>query len=154
MADPSQRARVTCVDVSSAYLRITAKRFESVGLPVTMIPGYMDDLPRLTDGKFFGVFCHVSWYYCMNDFLFASRILESLCVGGVAFIRSNTEGFETNRSWKRELIYWLNNRFALKVGHPHPARGRITAAFSRVGGCDVAVDYSEPDVDVVIARKC
>lgn len=146
-------AHVTCLDVSATYLAMTEQRMQAAGLKANIVLGYMDHVTRLTSGGFDGAFSHVSWYYCMNDLSFAKRILAALKPGGVALIRTSIEPADQRRSRVRDLVYWLNRRLCLKVGHPLPPRGRVAFAFHRLGGCDVDVDYSNPVADLVLTRK-
>jgi SAM-dependent methyltransferase len=146
-------AEVTCIDVSATYLALVDKRLQSEGLKANLVLGYMDHVTRLTGGGFDGAFSNVSWYYCMNDLRFARRILAALKPGGVALVCTNIEPFEEERSRLRDLLYWMNGRLYLKIGHPLPPRGRVAFAFHRLGGCDVDVDYNNPVTDLVLTRK-
>lgn len=146
-------ADVTCVDVSASYLAIAAHALEGGGFRARLVPGYMDHVATLTGGDFDAAFSHAAWYYCMNDLGFARAIMRALRPGGVAWVRANIEGFETPRGLRRQLVYWVNNRLWWKLGHPHPPRGRIARAFSRLPCCTVEADYSDPLLDVVVAKK-
>jgi len=146
-------AEVTCIDVSATYLSMVRQRMNNMGVMAHLVTGYMDHVTRLTDGAFDAAFCHVSWYYCMNDLTFAKRIVAALRPGGVALIRANIDAFEVARSPIRSLSYWLNQHMFLKIGHPHPPRGRIAFAFRRLGATEISTNYDDPLVDVVLARK-
>jgi SAM-dependent methyltransferase len=146
-------AYVTCIDVSATYLALVEKRMQSAGLRANLLLGYMDHLKYLTSGGFDGVFSNVSWCYCMNDLGFAKRILAALKPGGVALVCTNIERLGERRSRVRDLVYWLNGRLYIKVGHPFPPRGRVAFAFRRLGGCEVDVNYSNPSADLVLTRK-
>ena len=146
-------ADVTCLDVSATYLAIVGKRMQSVGQNATLVLGYMDHVMRVTSGGFDGAFSNVSWYYCMNDLSFARQVLAALKPGGLAFVRTSIEASDERRSRVRDLVYWLNGKTYLKVGHPFPPRGRVAFAFHRLGGCEVDVDYSDPRSDLVLTRK-
>jgi hypothetical protein len=139
--------------VSATYIALVEERMRSAGLKANLILGYMDHVMRLTSGGFDGVFSNVSWYYCMNDLTFAKKILASLKPGGVALVRTSIEPCDKRNSWRRDLVYWLNRKLYLKVGHPLPPRGRVAFAFQRLGGCDVDVDHSNSVSDLVLARK-
>lgn len=146
-------AEVTCLDVSATYLAMVDRRMQSAGLRANLVLGYMDHVTRLTSGGFDGAFSNVSWYYCMNDLSFARKVLAALKPGGVALIRTTIEAFDHRHSRVRDLVYWLNGKIYLKVGHPLPPRGRVAFAFRRLGGCEVDVDYTNPESDLVLARK-
>jgi SAM-dependent methyltransferase len=146
-------ADVTCVDVSATYLGIAARTLEGAGLRARLVPGYMDHVASLTGGGFDAVFSHAAWYYCMNDLGFARAIMRALRPGGVAWVRANIDAYETPRGIRRRLVYWVNKRLCWKLGHPHPPRGRIARAFSRLPGCTVEADYSDPLLDVITAHK-
>jgi SAM-dependent methyltransferase len=146
-------AYVTCVDVSAAYLAIASRALERAGLRAGLVLGYMDHVEKLTSGDFDAAFSHASWYYCMNDLRFARAIMRVLRPGGVAWIRANTDRVEKSCRFWRRFVYCVNNRLYWKLGHPHPPRGRIAHAFSRLPGCTVEADYRDPLLDVVVARK-
>ena len=146
-------ADVTCVDVSAAYIALARRRLESERLTATFAIGYMDDVVRLTGGQFDGAFCNVSWYYCMHDLRFAGRIISALRPGGVAVVRAHNSDYEPDRGPMRRAIYFLNETLCWKIGHPHPPRGRILFAFQRIRGCEAESEYSDPLLDVVIARR-
>ncbi len=146
-------AHVTCIDVSETYLAMVEGRMQSAGLKANLVLGYMDHVTRLTAGGFDAAFSSVSWSYCMNDLRFAKKILGALKPGGVALVITNTEAFAQKRSRVRNLVYWINRRLYLKLGHPLPPRGRVAFAFERLGGCEVDADYSDPVNDLVLTRK-
>ena len=146
-------AEVVCIDVSATYLSMAAKRMHDAGFEARFLPGYMDHVAALAGGDFDAAFSNVSWCYCMNDLTFARNILLALKPGGIAFIQANIDTFEAARSWRRRLIYWLNEKMCWKIGHPHPPRGRIAHSFRRLGTTIVESDYGDPVVDLVVVCK-
>jgi len=146
-------AQVTCLDVSRNYLEMARNAMQSSRLDAKFVLGYMDNINDLTSGGFDGIFSNVSWYYCFNDYEFAKRLLAALRVGGIVMVRETNEQFAMPHVGSRRLMYWLNRRFGLKVGHPHPPQGRIEASFRAAGAMVIETDYSERLVDVVIAER-
>jgi hypothetical protein len=88
----------------------------------------------------------------MNDFSFANALVNAVAEGGKILIRETNETFERDKGIVRKLVYALNRLASIKVGHPHPPRGRIAAAFER-HSCDVAVEYADPTTDIVLATR-
>jgi 2-polyprenyl-3-methyl-5-hydroxy-6-metoxy-1,4-benzoquinol methylase len=146
-------AAVTCIDVSASYLALADRRITNAGVVATFALGYMDSINDITPGGFDGIFSSVSWYYCMNDWSFASQLLRATRPGGVIMIRQTNETWDSNPSPIRKFVYWLNATSGIKIGHPAPPRGRIAAALERAGARTVLVDYTDPKVDVVTAIK-
>ena len=73
--------------------------------------------------------------------------------GGVVFVQANIGSFEPVRSQTRKLVYWLNDVLSLKVGHPHPPRDRIAQSFRNAGAEILMIDYDDPLIDRVAARR-
>lgn len=146
-------AAVTCVDVSRTYLAMADKRIRAEGLTPRCALGYMDSINEITSGGFDAIFSNISWNYCMNDWSFARGLLRAVRLGGTILVRETTDTYFPKSGLYSHVVYWLNGALGWKIGHPHPPRGRIAAAFERAGGCDVSVDYSEESVDVVTVRR-
>jgi SAM-dependent methyltransferase len=146
-------AEVTCIDVSATYLAMAEKRVREAGFKARFIPGYMDNLEKFTHNGFDAAFSNVTWCYCMNDLAFARRVYRAVKPGGLVYVQANIDSYEPTRSYQRRLLYWLNKTLCWKIGHPHPPRGRIAWAFSRLGAVEVAIDYRNPVIDLVLMRK-
>jgi len=128
------------------------KRFLQANLSAEYYCGYLDEIGSVTKRKYDALFVNICWYYCMNDFSFARALIDVLAPTGVIFVRETTEVFDTSPSKKRKLAYWLNRHFRWKVGHVMPPRGRIEAAFLRLGTHEVSADYRDPITDIVTVR--
>lgn len=146
-------AQVTCVDISRNYLELARARLTQAGCTGEYVLGYIDHVARSARTPFDAVFSNVSWYYCMSDRSFARELLRAVVPGGVIFVRQTTADYDTGRSLGRRLIYATYRHTGLKIGHPHPARGRIAWEFTRLDGCAVKTDYTHPLVDVVVVTK-
>jgi SAM-dependent methyltransferase len=146
-------ARVTCIDVSRTYLRIAESRMRVAGFDARFLVGYIDHVDRLAPQGFDGIFSNISWNYCMNDFSFARHLLAAVKPGGTIFVRETNESYVLTRGRHRRLIYGINRHLGIKFGHPHPPRGRIAAAFARAGNCEVSVDNTSSEVDLVTVRR-
>lgn len=146
-------AELTCVDISRNYLSMIEARMRQEGFSAHCALGYMDSINRITGGNFDALFSNVAWNYCMNDWSFARHLLRAMRPGGVIMIRETNETYLLRTGAYSKAVYWLNDAVGWKIGHPHPPRGRIAAAFRRAGQCDVTVDYSEPTVDIVTVRR-
>lgn len=146
-------AAVTCVDVSRTYLAMTEQKMRAEGLTPRCALGYMDSINEITPGNFDAIFSNVSWNYCMNDWAFARQLLRAVRPGGAIVIRETTDTYFPKEGLYSRSLYWLNGTLGWKIGHPHPPRGRIAAAFARVGGCEIVTDYSEQAVDIVAVKR-
>lgn len=146
-------ASVTWHDVSRNYLRIASERAQAAGVDVDFSLGYLEDAVRFVAQPFDLVFCQLCWYYCMDDRAFARLIYSLVKPGGAAYIDSNTPAFEGPVRGRRRLQYFLNNRLWIKVGHPHPPRGRIARLFLRYPVERMIVDYSAETNDRVFFVK-
>lgn len=146
-------ALVTCVDVSRRYLEIARNGFDRAGLSGEFVLAYMEDIGKIAPETFDFVFNNVCWYYCAQDYEFARSLLCATKAGGLLFIRVANAESHKNPQIIRRLQYWLYRKIGWKIGHLLPPRGRVEQAFRRTRSCNVIVDYSDPDVDVVIIRK-
>jgi 2-polyprenyl-3-methyl-5-hydroxy-6-metoxy-1,4-benzoquinol methylase len=146
-------AVVTCVDVSRTYLAMVEEKMRAQGLTARCALGYMDSINRITAGNFDAIFSNVAWNYCMNDWAFARQLLRAVRPGGAILIRETTDTYFPISGLYSHAMYWLNGAVGWKIGHPHPPRGRIAAAFARLGGCEIVTDYSEQSVDIVAVKR-
>lgn len=146
-------ALVTCVDVSRGYLEIAKRAFNGAGLSGDFILAYMEDIGKIAPGTFDLVFNNVCWYYCTGDYEFARSLLRATKPGGLIFIRVQNAESHTDAPMTRRARYWMHKRFAWKVGHLFPPRGRVERTFQWTGRCEVTADYSDPCMDLVVVRK-
>lgn len=145
-------AAVTWHDVSATYRRSTQDRAAAAGVQVIYSLGYFEEAERLVADPFDLVFNRVCWNYSMADRPFAELIYRLLKPGGTAYIDAANSEF-SNAKGGRPLIYWMNQALWLKIGHPHPPRGRVAALMNMFPLRSLEVDYSAPDRDIVFAVK-
>ncbi len=147
-------ALVTWYDVSRNYLRIAQQKAKEAGVDITFVLGYMDEAPRLLHKQFDLVFNRVCFYYGWSDFSFAKVIYQLIRPGGYACIEANNSTFGWDRlSLTARFRTWLNATLGIKIGHPHPPRGRIPAAFLRYPIKQMLVEYPEPHLDRIFVQK-
>lgn len=146
-------ARVTWHDVSRNYLLIARQRAQAAGVDVDFSLGYLEDAVRFVAHPFDLVFCQLCWCYCMDDRAFARLIYSLVKPGGAAYIDSNTPAFEGPIRGRRRLQYFLNDRLWIKVGHPHPPRGRIARLFLQYPIERMIVDHSVETNDRIFFVK-
>ena len=123
-------AQVTWHDVSRAYQKITSKHAADAGITLNYSLGYLDEAETLIAHPFDLVFTRLAWCYCMNDRAFAELLYSLVRPGGAAYIDTNTPAFENIRAF-RHFVYFLNDHFGWKIGHPHPPHGRIATLLHR-----------------------
>lgn len=141
-------AQVTWLDVSHNYLRIAQEKAKELGVEITFVLGYMDEAPRLLHKQFDLVFNRVCFYYSWNDASFVAVIYQLMRPGGYAYVEANNSSFGWDRlSPLAKLRTWLNTTTGIKIGHPHPPRGRIPVLFLKYPIKQMIVDYSEPTLD-------
>ena len=114
----------------------------------------MDEAPKLYREPFDLVFNRICWYYGFSDYGFANVIFALIKPGGVGYVHTaNSELRDSN--WSRQVgaRTWLNDRFAIKIGHPLPPHGRIEKAFMRKPIAKMVTDYTSPTHDRVLFLK-
>lgn len=147
-------AIVTWHDVSRNYLRIAQQKTKEAGVEVTFSLGYMDEAPRLLRKQFDLVFNRVCFYYGWSDPVFVSVIYTLTRPLGYAYIETNNARFEWHRlSASARLRTWLNAVTGIKIGHPHPPRGRIPALLLKYPLRQMVVDYRDTFVDRIFFQK-
>ena len=134
-------AQVTWHDVSRAYQKIASKHAADAGVGLSYSLGYLDEAGTLIAHPFDLVFTRLAWCYCMNDRAFAELIYSLVRPGGAAYIDTNTPAFESIRGL-RHFLYFFNDHFGLKIGHPHPPHGRIATLLHRYAIDFMILDYS------------
>jgi 2-polyprenyl-3-methyl-5-hydroxy-6-metoxy-1,4-benzoquinol methylase len=141
-------AHVTWHDVSQRYLEIARQHARDAGVAIDFSLGYMEDAAKFLREPFDVVFNLLCWYYSMDDRRFARLVYHLTKPGGACYIEANNSTFE-KASGARRLVYLLNRIFWLKIGHPHPPRGRIVALFNNYLIDTMIVDCTFPGVDKV-----
>lgn len=147
-------AKVTWFDVSENYRNIAQERAREAGVEVRFVLGYLDEAPQQLGEKFDLVFNCICWFYGRGDHSFARVLFSLVRAGGVGYIDT------THSRWRREELprgaltrSWLNDRFAWKIGHPAPPRGRLARLFLAKDVDKLLVDYSSPHNDRILFRR-
>lgn len=147
-------AQVTWLDVSQNYLRIAQEKAKEAGVEITFVLGYMDEAPQILRKQFALVFNRICFCYSWNDASFVAVIYQLMRPGGYAYIETNNSCFGWDKlSPAAKLRTWLNATTGIKIGHPHPPRGRIPALFLKYSIEQLIVDYREPTLDRIFVQK-
>jgi SAM-dependent methyltransferase len=146
-------ARVTWYDVSKNYRDFAHQKARDAGVYIEFALGYMDEAARNLDAQFDLVFNRICWYYCISDAGFARVVFDLVKPGGWAYIDSNHSGVgRESVSAAARARLWLNDRFAIKIGHPFPPRGRIARLFLDYPLVSLSAEF-EPRNDRVWLQK-
>lgn len=147
-------ALVTWYDISRNYLQIAQQKAKEAGVDIAFSLGYMDEAPQNLQKQFDLVFNRVCFCYGWSDASFVFVIYKLVRPGGYAYIETNNSSFGWERlSPAARFRTWLNAATGIKIGHPHPPRGRIPALLLRYPLRQMIVDYSEPYVDRIFIQK-
>ena len=147
-------ASVTWLDVSRNYLRIAQEKAKEAEVEVTFVLGYMDEALQILGRQFDLVFNRVCFYYGWDDASFVAVIYQLMRPGGYAYIEANNCTFGWDKlSPHARFRTWLNNALRIKIGHPHPPRGRIPALFLRYPIKQMVVEYPEPHIDRILVQR-
>jgi SAM-dependent methyltransferase len=149
-------ARVTWHDVSRTYLNMSKSRAEALGLleKIKFSLGYLDEAPRLLGERFDFVFNRICWYYAFGD-----RSLPQWCTHSSSPAASATwtpripASSAKGLSSSARLRTWLNDRTAIKIGHPYPPRGRLARLFLRHEIEHLSVDYRTSTNDRILFQR-
>jgi 2-polyprenyl-3-methyl-5-hydroxy-6-metoxy-1,4-benzoquinol methylase len=152
VAFAQEGARVTWFDISRAYQAIAADRASAAGVQISFVLGYFEQADQLAGPPFDLVFNHLCWYYAMSDRGFARLIFNLVQPSGSGYIETpNSRYADDARS--RPFVYWLNERFWIKIGHPFPPPGRVGSLMNRRDLRFFEVNYSSPDKDIVFFTR-
>ena len=145
---------VTWHDVSRAYRDIAQEKAREHGVQVHFSLGYLDEAPQLLSQSFDLVFNRICWCYGFGDRSFSNVFFTLIKPGGSGYIDITHSGY------KREYLTtacrfqtFLNDKFAIKIGHPFPPHGRLARLFSRKPVEKLLVDYSAPFNDRLMFIK-
>lgn len=149
-------AEVTWHDVSRRYRDMARERVAALGLDkrVSFSLGYMDEAPVSLPGTFDFVFNRVCWCYGFGDSSLAKVLYQLARPGGWIYVDTNHSdvGHElATPSWRFRT--WLNDRFAIKIGHPYPPHGRVAELFLGFPLQQLFVDYRSPTNDRILLQK-
>lgn len=145
-------ASVTWHDVSHQYLAISQEKAREYDVAdrIRFKLAYMEDAADLPAGSFDLVFNRISWYYCRNDAAFAKVIYRLVKPGGYAWIDCPHISYV---STKAKLIYGLNERLGIKIGHPCPPPGRLEHDFVSFAGSTVTATTAADGDEHVLVHK-
>lgn len=149
-------ALVTCHDISRSYLQIAREKAQAscVADRMRFSIGYMDDALCLAPGPWDLVFNRVCWYYAFDDRSFAELIYRLIAPGGYGYIDTHNASFRReDLSLSSAVRTWMNSHLGLKIGHPHPPRGRIEQLLKRHPFKRLDADYSSPGNDRIRLEK-
>lgn len=149
-------AQVTWHDVSRGYRDMAMARIGELGLAgqVSYSLGYMDEAPRILARRYDLVFNRICWYYGFSDAGFAAALYDLVAPGGWAYIDTNHSGVgRAGMPPAARIRTWLNDRLALKIGHPYPPHGRVAQLFLCYPIQRMLVDYRSPTNDRILFQK-
>ena len=147
-------AIVTWHDVSRAYREIAQRKATEQNVEITFAISYMDEVAQVHREPFDLVFSRICWCYCLNDYSFADVVFKLIKPGGVGYVDTNHSGARiADQSLSAGLRAWLNNKFAIKIGHPHPPHGRVAEAFLKKPISKMQIDYISGRNDRILFMK-
>jgi len=140
-------ARVFWHDISRNYLEIARARAALHNVQVEFSLDYMEDAA----GEYDVVFNRVCWYYCINDAAFARKICALTRPGGAGYLIVNTERYLAGvwpqlPTWPRvkgKLLFFLNKKLSLKIGHIMPSHRKIERLFRVMRLRELEIGYRE-----------
>lgn len=116
--------------------------------------GYMDEAPTILDTRFDLVFNRICWNYGFSDRSFAGALFALVRPGGVGYVDTTHSGWRrSSLSASARMRTWLNDRLAVKIGHPFPPHGRLADLFVRLPVERMLVDYGMPTNDRILFRR-
>jgi len=147
-------AIVTWHDVSRAYRDIAQRKASEHNVQITFAISYMDEATKLHHEQFDLVFNRICWYYGFNDYSFADVFFNLIKPGGVGYVDTVHSGArDEGQSLSVNLRTRLNDRFAIKIGHPLPPHGRIAQAFMNKPISKMQIDYTSGRNDRILFMK-
>jgi 2-polyprenyl-3-methyl-5-hydroxy-6-metoxy-1,4-benzoquinol methylase len=145
VAFAKRNADVTWHDVSRTYREVAEMKAINEKVHIQFSIGYMDAAAKLHCEPFDLVFSRVCWNYGLSDHSFADAFFDLIKPGGVGYVDAMHSGArDPNSSWSVLIRTWLNQQFAIKIGHPMPPHGRIAKLFMKKPITKMLVDYSSP----------
>ncbi len=153
VAFAKRNAIVTWHDVSRAYREIAERKASTENLQISFSIGYMEDAVK-HHAPFDLVFNRICWYYGFADHSFANALFSLVKSGGAGYVDTAHSGTrDSHSSWSVAVRTWLNDRFAIKIGHPLPPHGRVARLFMKKPIAKMMVDYSSPSNDRIFFIK-
>ena len=111
----------------------------------------MEDAVKCHTQPFDIVFNRVCWNYGFADRGFAGVFFDLVKPGGAGYVDTAHSGAGGSKSsWSVRARTWLNDSFAIKIGHPLPPHGRIAELFMKKPIAKMLVDYSSGSNDRVL----
>lgn len=148
--------QVTWHDVSQIYRNMAQEKAKAFAVAdkIRFSLGYLDEAPRLLSDPYDLVFNRACWYYGFSDRSFAEVVYRMVRHGGYGYVDTRHSGFQREQLSVWPLFRtWLNDKLAIKIGHPCPPRGRLARLFLRYPLKRLVVDYRSPLNDRVFFEK-
>jgi 2-polyprenyl-3-methyl-5-hydroxy-6-metoxy-1,4-benzoquinol methylase len=145
---------VTWHDVSCVYRNMAQEKAREHGVRVHFSLGYMDEAQQFLSQPFDLVFNRCCWNYGFSERSFANVVFALVKPGGVGYIDTCLSSYQREQLSALALFRTcLNDKFAIKIGHPFPPHGRLARFFVRKPLEKLLVDYSSPFNDRLIFIK-
>jgi len=147
---------VTWHDISRNYRSIAQERANALGVSdrITFSLGYLDEAPTQLPDPYDFVFSRACWCYGFSDRSFAEVVYLLVRQGGYGYVDTNNSDRKRSELSTSSLFRtWLNDRFAVKIGHPFPPRGRAARLLLRFPLGRLVVDYASPVNDRLLFQK-
>jgi 2-polyprenyl-3-methyl-5-hydroxy-6-metoxy-1,4-benzoquinol methylase len=148
--------QVTWHDVSRNYQSVVQEKAQafSVADNIRYSLGYLDEAPDLLTEPYDLVFNRICWYYAFSDRSFAKAVYKMVRPGGFCYVDTPHSGVDRDQlSTPVRFRTWLNDRLAIKIGHPFPPHGRLARLFMRFPLKRLEVDYRSSSNDRIFFEK-
>jgi 2-polyprenyl-3-methyl-5-hydroxy-6-metoxy-1,4-benzoquinol methylase len=154
IAFAKRKADVTWHDVSRGYRDIAERKAAEHNVRIKFSIGYLEDAARLYKEPFDVVFNRICWYYGFSDRQFASLLFRLVKPGGIGYIDTpHSDVSYTKASSSLKMRTLLNDRLAIKIGHPFPPHGRVAHLFMNKPVAKIQIDYTSPSNDRILFLK-
>lgn len=138
-------------DVSANYEKIVKSRLAEKNLHASTSLGLLSDIPSF-DIPFDFVLMRLCWNYCNNDAKMMTEIKKCTHQNAWLYVDVNTKEF----NWATQPVGYkiraiLYNYLNIKIGHPYPQKGKISALIAKNSGYCV-IDNSLPFNEIILAQ--
>jgi 2-polyprenyl-3-methyl-5-hydroxy-6-metoxy-1,4-benzoquinol methylase len=143
-------------DVSHGYRDFALEKAKQAGVldSIQFSIGYMDEAPSILKRQFDLVFNRGCFFYGFSESSFIRVILSLIRPGGYGYIDTHHSRFKRDELSLSALFRTvLNEKTGLKIGHPHPPRGRIPAILAKMPIERMIVDFSMDGNDRILFRR-
>jgi SAM-dependent methyltransferase len=147
---------VTWHDVSRIYRDMAQEKAEAFAVAdrIQFSLGYLDEAPDLLPEPYDFVFNRICWNYGFSDRSFAKVLYRMVRPGGFGYVDTNHSEFKREQlSASARFRAWLNDAFAIKIGHPFPPHARLARLFLGFPMKRLVVDYRSPLNDRILFEK-